>query len=600
MSKIILGWQLKRPLDDIRVHQLTEQISQRYQPLFLERLQCVGLWQGNQGLLHFDVPHGADAGLDRTGDRICCVTGRPTAAGEDSGRAPAPFAAGALYNRLVTSTTTVQADVIREINPPFTLCWFDQRSSCLGVIHDGLGQDQFFVSHTAEGIVFSNRCWPILRALGAAPQIDAEAWKYWFCMGWFPGTSTPLRNIRFLDSGEIIVGNSDRISSSTSNALSWWIHQGDHQDTAALMVQAADAFREVVRQNKPPISRFEADLTGGIDSRAICSLLMKEAFPCRYFTGGAKFSPDVVLASRIARQFGLDWTHVKDPRFTQGIDLRGVVDTQFRHMTLWGEGLVEPTRFAHFQGEPAPTRQDAYLGGGSSEISKGHYYRGLLRLNPGASFHVDRSLQNFTQPAAELLGSSDASKLSQLIRHQLDQGATCGARGWAILDHFYLRERTRRWQSAHLAINLFEVDILPFNNAQHITLAFAMRPGDKANSAFQRFIIQRNEEALLRIPLSGEVARHPYFRLLRLIPRVRWLSGALKTMSWADYFRDRGKTSVDWALSRESPLFDILDRSKLMKKWNDFLRGTTQDPHFPLGLLAFSYWHLMVVEETAG
>ena len=77
MSRIILGWQLSRPIDDARVRALMEQIGHRYQPLFLERLQGVGLWQGNQGLLHIDVPRAGDAGLDRSDERNLPPDGPP-------------------------------------------------------------------------------------------------------------------------------------------------------------------------------------------------------------------------------------------------------------------------------------------------------------------------------------------------------------------------------------------------------------------------------------------------------------------------------------------------------------------------------------------
>lgn len=598
MSKIILGWQLNRPLDDVRVRALMEQIGHRYQRLFLERLRCVGLWQGNQGLLHLDVPRAADAGLDRTDDRICCITGRPTTSGQDSPLETVPLSAAALYNRLVTSTSAIQADVVRRLNPPFTLCWFDRRGARLGIVHDGLGQDQFFVSHTAAGLVFSNRCWPILRLLGEVPRIDMAAWKYWFCMGWFPGTATPFQDIRALDSGQIIVGDSRTVSSTTSGALPWWIERRGGQDTATLMVRAAEGVRGVVSQNQPAAGEFSADLTGGIDSRAICSLLIKDGFRSRYYTGGSRLSPDVVLARRIARRFGLDWTHVEHSHSAQRADLEDIVDIRFRRMTLWGEGLVEPTRFQHFQAAPSPTSEDPYLGGGSSEISKGHYYHNVLRPNPEAAFDLDRSLQDLTRGAFGLLADQDASSVAEVVRQQLAEGARYGVGDWALLDYFYLRERTRRWQSAHLAVNLFDVSILPFVNTDHITLAFAMRPADKANSAFQRFIIQRNEEALLRIPLSAEVSRHPYFVALGFIPRIRRLSRVLKTSDWVDYFRNGGRASVDRVLSTDSPLWEILDRPRAAKKWNDFRRGATPDLHFALGLLAFSYWHAMFVEDA--
>ena len=77
--------------------------------------------------------------------------------------------------------------------------------------------------YSKDGVVFSNRCWPILRLTGEPPTLDAEAWRHWFCLGWFPDLSTPVRNVRVLDSGEIIVGDSRAVTSTSAGALSRWI-----------------------------------------------------------------------------------------------------------------------------------------------------------------------------------------------------------------------------------------------------------------------------------------------------------------------------------------------------------------------------------------
>jgi hypothetical protein len=366
------------------------------------------------------------------------------------------------------------------------------------------------------------------------------------------------------------------------------------------MARAADAVRDVIRQNQPPGGVFEADLTGGTDSRSICALLQGERFRCRYYTGGTRLSPDVVLARRIAQRLSLDWTHVEESALLRPMDdPEDVINTRLRRMTLWSEGLVQPTRIQTFPSAPSTTRDDVYLGGGSAEISKAPYYRSVLRGNPEARFHLDRALADQGRRGAELLGERDASRLAEALHQQLRVGADQGLHDWALLDHFYLRERTRRWQSAHLAVNLFEVDVLPFVNADHVALAFAMSPRDKAMSAFQRFVILQNDPTLLRITMPWGRSSALYVRLLGLLERIRWLNRAMRNTGWADYLRGGGRASVERTLSGESPVFDLLDRRKALTKWGAFLRGRTQDLHFPLGLLAFSYWHSFTLEEGA-
>ncbi len=597
MSPIIVGWQLNGSIGDARIQRLIEGISRRYQPLFQERLRCVGLWEGNQGLVHLGVPQPGDDGLHWSEDQICCRTGRPTTAGPTLPAGPAPVGAAALRDALVGPDGTVRPEVIGSLNPPFTCCWFDRREARIGLVHDGLGLDQFYVSLSPAGLVFSNRYWPILRLLDKGPAVDVEAWRYWFSAGWFPDTSTPLRNVRALAGGEIIVGDSRTVISTSADALGEWVRGGIGQDPGNLMTRAADAVRDVIYQNRPATGHLEADLTGGIDSRVICAVLSHERLPCRYYTGGSALSSDVVLARRLARRYGLDWVHTDDTGPLAADDPAGIMDGRFRQMTLWGEGLVEPGRWQGFPDAPAPAREGVYLGGGSGEISKGHYYRHVLQCDPGAAFDLDRSLAHLTRSAAGLLPDPGAGTFTDLVRHQLDQGAAAhGLRGWATLDYFYLQQRTRRWQGAHLAINLFQTDVLPLVNADHITLAFAMHPGAKADGAFHRFVIRRNAADFLRVPLSSEASRHPYFRILRLLERVR--SVRRRDGGWANHLRGRGRVAIERRLVPGAPLWEILDRPKGIERWQDFVRGRSEDVSFPLALLAYSFWHAMVFEDA--
>ena len=594
MSRIILGWQLNRPIGDARIHGLMEEVERRYQPLFLERLRSVGLWREGQGLLHVDVARGADAGLELTDDRICCRTGRPTAAEPESGAA-GPLGAAALYDRLVSPTGSVRPDAVATVTPPFTFCWFDRRSARIGVVHDGLGLDQFFVSLTPAGVVFSNRYWPILRLTGEPPTLDAEAWRHWFCLGWFPDLSAPVRNVRALGSGEILVGDSRVVTSSSAGALSRWIEQGTGGDPAILMPSAAEAVRNLIHRNRPAEGGFEADLTGGLDSRAICAVLTHEGFRCRYYTGGSRWSAEVVLARRIASQLGLEWTHADDRGPADPGDLSGLVENRLRRFTLWCEGLVQPRRLCAFPDSPAPTSDGVYLGGGSSEISRGPYYRQTLRRNSAAAFDLDGAAAALARPARDLLAAPDEAALADRMRHWLGEGAARGLGGWALIDHWYLHQKVRRWQAAHLAANLFDGDVLPFVNAEHIALAFAMSPLAKVESEFQRFIIQRHAPAILRVPVTSEDHRSRYVQVLRWLDRVR---NRRSNAGWMGYVRGPGRASVERVLSSGAPVWEILDRDRAMRSWHAFVQGTNPDLNFPLALLVFSSWHTALIEGS--
>ena len=597
MSKIILGWQLNDAVPDARVRDIITRIASRYQPLFLDTIEHDGVWHENQGLLHFDVRQDADRRLDRRDDRILCLTGSPTITNHESAFHGVPLTARTLYENVLTPHEQLNEAALHDINPPFTLCWFNKATRRVGLVHDGLGEDQFFISRTSRGVVFSNKCWAILRFLDERPQIDVAAWKYWFCLGWFPGISTPFENVRAVDRGEVVRGDSRSVAITDVDTFSTWMRPsvGSSDDQ---MLQAMHSTAEIVRLREPSDEKLSTDLTGGIDSRAICAMLIAQHVPCRYFTGGSRFSADVIIAGRIARRFGLDWVHVKDPDLSGQESLEAQTELRFTKMLLWGEGLVEPGRFRHFETEPAPTEHGTYLSGGSAEISKGHYYAAALTGHPDRPFERDAAVARFEVDGRECLSNGDAADVVSLVLDQLSGGEHYGVHGHSLLDYFYLTERTRRWQSAHLAINLFERSLLPFVNVEHITLAFGMGPRDKAEHAFQKFIIARNVEALMRFPVNDDASRDAHFRLARWF---RWTSsagGRKPDAGWAGYFRGAGEAAIGRVFSSETPLWTIVDRAKARDQWTSFLRGADRHLPFVLAVRSFDRWHRMFIQDA--
>lgn len=593
MSRVILGWQLTERPDDRHMAAIVAGVTARYQPFFKDPIRHTGLRHENQGLLHFDVGQGEAPGLHLEDDRMICLNGSPSLTGDAASGRPRRLGPKELYDDLHAAPNGPDPQRLHRINPPFTLCWFDKKRRALGLAHDGLGADQFFIAQTAKGMAFSNKCWPILQLLGEAPRIDFAAWRYWFGLGWFPGNSTPFENVRHLDQGELILAESGSVRSRSEDTLASWIVPQEQEFSTALMAGALESFQQLIRVNQPADAKYGSDLTGGIDSRAICSFLIGEAIPCTFYTGGPALSSDVLFAGRVARRFHLDWVHVEDPTSRRDEDLPAKVDAQFVKLLLWGEGLVEPTRFQHFQAAPRATESDRYLSGGSAGVSKGAFYDGPPGRPGKSALAYRKALARFQSTATALLCDADGLELSRLLQHQVDRGAAYGLRELALLDLVYVSERVRRWQSAHDAINLFDRSVMPFVTIDHIKLAFAMSPHDKFEHRFQRSIIARHAPELLSLPLTGK-SRFALDRLLQLKARL------LRAPSWSRYLRRDGRSRIDHILASDSPLWRILDRGKSAARWSRFLRGTNHDLHFPLGLMAFQQWHAMYCESTPG
>lgn len=590
MSKLILGWQLDRRLDDRDIAATIARIKARYQPLFEDPIHHAGVWHENQGLLHFDVVQGDDPGVHLDPARIICLSGSPSITGDRARR----YRAKDLYDYIHGSLGRADRGTLHHINPPFTLCWFDKRTQELGLAHDGLGADQFFVAETSHGMVFSNKCWPILHFLKEAPRIDDAAWQYWFCLGWFPGNSTPFENVRHLGRGEFIRADSRTVRFDSEDTLASWISPVKAEFPTSLMTRAMDSARQLIRLNQPTRARYGSDLTGGLDSRAICAVLIKDGIPCTFYTGGPRYSSDVVVARRIAKRFHLDWVHVKDPPFWRHEDLPHIVDAQFTKLLLWGEGLVQPARFQHFQVAPAPTTHHSYLSGGSSEISRGPYYNRVLTKDKDQGVEYRKALALFeSRITTAPLSEAAAFNGTRLVREQVANGEAYGLRELDLLDFLYLTEKMRRWQAAHRAINLFDSSVVPFFNIEHIKLGFAMRPLDKAERRFQSFVIAQNAAELLHLAFGNSFRFKLQERLVRVMSRSQWLGGMLKTLGWAEYLRVDGKSEIEEIFASDTPLWGILEKGKAAAKWRAFLRGSDQNLQFPLGLMAFQRWYAM-------
>jgi hypothetical protein len=90
------------------------------------------------------------------------------------------------------------------------------------------------------------------------------------------------------------------------------------------MVKAMKVFNSLIVSSAQRSSSVSADLTGGLDSRAICSAVIANGLNCNFLTGGPALSVDVQIAKRIASQFDLKlWRHSprRDPAPPFRVDL---------------------------------------------------------------------------------------------------------------------------------------------------------------------------------------------------------------------------------------------------------------------------------------
>ena len=594
MSKIILGWQLSNQLSRDNIEHLCNDIVNRYQPLFTDKINYTYTYNQNQALLHFDITNKSDPNICSDKDKLICLTGKPTIIADKSGDIQIEkLSALSFFRNIFELPNKVNYKLIHAINPPFTLAWLDKSNNQLCLIHDGLGYDQFFISETSEGVVFSNKCWPIKRLLNKSFQVNCEGWKYYFVMGWFPENETPFENIRVLGRGEVIECDGKNHSLSKEDTFHEWISKPKSGSKSQLLERSARSFEKIIEANVPQVGHYRSDLTGGIDSRCFCSFLIKHRIPCWYYTNKSHHFYDTIIARKIAKKYDLKWICPDPDGEFPSIEL---ITEQFKKMLLWGEGLADANRFVHFSLKPQRQKVSPYLVGLFDDISKLPHNKRITKYYEVRNFDkfLTHTLNYYHGIMSEILPSHDASKLTNKVKHQILQGKIYDVSDFDLIEYFYINENVRRWESAHYAINLFDSTIVaPFLFIDHMKLSFLLDIRERSSCVFQRYIIERNVKELLSMPINEELYKNWYYRFKGYITKNAIFRKLHNEYTWQDHFRKNGKALVGAAFVDDTPLWRIIDKNKAKRKFNNFLRGKDRNLSFFQKIIAFHQWHKM-------
>jgi asparagine synthetase B (glutamine-hydrolysing) len=582
MTEVVVGWTSQRPLDSGEIQLLLQKVAQRYQVLFKDELGIVALHSRHRGLACIGVNLENSFHLHSSNEQLVCLLGNPS-----------------ITTPLVSEKGTPGAkelfDLVRDprdasrlsplINPPWSVWWFDKPADQVGCLTDGLGLSRVFLAELDGITCFSNKCWPITQHLGKSFPMNQVAWAHWFTQGWFPGTATAFEDIQIMGPGEHRSWDAQGARLHGIDSLSQWLAAGNVMDVPSLLDAATSSFSNFLGQQAA--GNCTADLTGGIDSRAICAGIMAHSGACEFITGGRWFSDDVIIARKIASRFRLDWRSEEsleaemDPEAaTEATRLR------FEKMTLWDEGNVEPNRFEHFPTAGVAQDLSVNLNGSGSEISRAFYY----------SSNSKGGADDIAADAFSTYRAKTRSKAANILLEAgpvhalLDQGLFAGNRyhlgELGLLDFYYLNERIRRWYQAHLCMNLTQTSRSPFLTVDHIRLAFAFSPRAKARSEFQFHLIKSFCPELLSLPINEQIGLSLQWRW-RNLPRVRNLlqptGGPSRIARVLDY-------SLERHLPADSPIWGIIKASELSRCFKEFSATRSRHYFFVLRVMAFEAW----------
>jgi hypothetical protein len=259
-------------------------------------------------------------------------------------------------------------------------------------------------------------------------------------------------------------------------------------DVAAALVEAVAPLREGGR----PV---ELSLTGGKDSRLVAAALVKAGVLVRAHTHGFADHPDVVIATQVAAQLGIEY-QVREPAAPgQEIDVLG----RIRATVLVADGML--SAFENV-GRPDPVFSPAITAGGhGGELLRGGYAETAAGRRAAAL------------RAAELLRRLTTRHLG-LLRRGAAAGYVASLAPWTAalargplqaLDDFYLVNRAGRWSAAARQAYLIRESLVqPLFDERVVLAARGVPLADRTNGGLSRAVLADLCPALTDIPLAGK------------------------------------------------------------------------------------------------
>ncbi|MFE0036951.1 asparagine synthase-related protein [Streptomyces sp. NPDC059015] len=251
-------------------------------------------------------------------------------------------------------------------------------------------------------------------------------------------------------------------------------------------------------------------LTGGLDSRLLLSVLLRNGVRPRVLVCGQPRSDDVLIAREIAARFALDLVEcqvtatdflLEADRIAQRTN--GVLPVSHWPGVLFARYAEGARLFLGFNGEAARTTYD--------EIARhrlirrlmppdGRFARRKWRLRHDLAL-TERESEAFHPELREgLAEAACGDRLERLLR----VGGGLGA----ALDHAFATERTPNKTGADLAaVSGFTEWAVPFCTDAWSTLARAVPWYRRGSGSIHRRLIRRLEPALLRFPTEGRGRR---------------------------------------------------------------------------------------------
>lgn len=376
----------------------------------------------------------------------------------------------------------------------------------LEVFTDAAGLRSIHFAETPEGITFSTRLdW--LTALCQDASIDYETFgAHWLTFNQL-STDSLVHGFRRLGPGghAVVTPTVLRLRHRPWTPAPGEAGDGTQRFEATL--------KALVCPRLPDGQSLSLGLSGGLDSRLLLALRL-QAGPARTHVFGDPEHPDARIARRIARDTGIEQTHLH----AEVPDAATCLALLRAHVAY--SPMISPASailgLRHYPALHA--HQHAMIDGGFGEIGRRQflnrlYYRGRAALRSGDPAAL---LPYLHVPRADVFTGEALATMQRGALHQLDATwhalATLDTRSLADrLDVFAIRTRLPNFYGPEQArLDTFLLNYMPYAQSSLLHALFQVPRAQRRGGRLYRALIRRYAPSLARYPLVKGSITYPF------------------------------------------------------------------------------------------
>jgi hypothetical protein len=318
-----------------------------------ESVALEGAYEEMRGHRVREVLHAGDAAR-------LALFGRPE--GEDAALVERRLGSWAVAVGVVHSEAPLLDSRLDQLDGAFALIRHDEDAGAITAASDPFGMQHFYMAKTAKRVYLSTSAIVLAKFLGAtASAFDVFTYLR---IGRNFGSNTHWHGVE-----RLLPGVSLTITNGEVKRSRYWRPSLDDTVRRLPFDRAVEHCTEVTVETVRRYCNGTAawsDLTGGFDTRLLDAVLDRAGVSFRVNTVGSDGDRDVMIASRLAREAGWDWTCFRLPP-----DWPEILPSMLRRSLAWSDGhldILQLSEVLWLHREKSRTSSSLLTGGGGEHF----------------------------------------------------------------------------------------------------------------------------------------------------------------------------------------------------------------------------------------